>query len=43
MGIEITGMAPLLHNAAYSMRQLYLHDPHGYNICFQWPVGESTD
>lgn len=23
----------------YGMRQLYLHDPDGYNICFQWRVG----
>ena len=26
-------------NAPYGMKQLYLHDPDGYNICFQWPVG----
>jgi catechol 2,3-dioxygenase-like lactoylglutathione lyase family enzyme len=25
-------------NAPYGMRQLYLRDPDGYNICFQWPV-----
>lgn len=25
-------------NAPYAMRQLYLNDPDGYNICFQWPV-----
>ena len=25
-------------NAPYGMRQLYLHDPDGYNICFQWTV-----
>lgn len=25
-------------NAPYGMRQLYFHDPDGYNICFQWPV-----
>lgn len=25
-------------NAPYGMRQLYLNDPDGYNICFQWPV-----
>ena len=23
--------------APYGMKQLYLHDPDGYNICFQWP------
>ena len=22
--------------AHYGMKQLYLHDPDGYNICFQW-------
>ena len=25
-------------NAPYGMRQLYLSDPDGYNLCFQWPV-----
>jgi len=24
--------------APYGMKQLYLHDPDGYNLCFQWPV-----
>lgn len=24
--------------AAYGMRQLYVRDPDGYNLCFQWPV-----
>ena len=24
--------------APYGMRQLYLLDPDGYNLCFQWPV-----
>jgi glyoxylase I family protein len=24
--------------APYGMRQLYFHDPDGYNICFQCPV-----
>jgi len=24
--------------AHYGMKQLYLHDPDGYNLCFQWPV-----
>ena len=28
------------HNAPYGMRQLYLTDPDGYNLCFQWPVEE---
>jgi len=22
----------------YSMKQLYVTDPDGYNLCFQWPV-----
>lgn len=25
-------------DARYGMRQLYLRDPDGYNLCFQWPV-----
>ena len=25
-------------DAPYGMRQLYLKDPDGYVICFQWPV-----
>jgi catechol 2,3-dioxygenase-like lactoylglutathione lyase family enzyme len=24
--------------APYGMKQLYLRDPDGYGICFQWPV-----
>jgi glyoxylase I family protein len=24
--------------APYGMKQLYLHDPDGYSLCFQWPV-----
>jgi catechol 2,3-dioxygenase-like lactoylglutathione lyase family enzyme len=24
--------------APYGMRQLYLSDPDGYNLCFQWPA-----
>jgi glyoxylase I family protein len=23
--------------ASYGMKQLYLHDQDGYNICYQWP------
>lgn len=23
--------------APYGMKQLYLHDPDGFNVCFQWP------
>ena len=24
--------------AHYGVKQLYLHDPDGYNLCFQWPA-----
>lgn len=24
--------------APYGMKQLYLNDPDGYNLCFQWPA-----
>jgi len=24
--------------APYGMKQLYLSDPDGYNLCFQWPA-----
>ena len=24
--------------APYGMKQLYLHDPDGYALCFQWPA-----
>src|SRR5208282_3622366 len=26
--------------APYGMKQLYVHDPDGYNLCFQWPAAE---
>lgn len=28
--------------APYGMKQLYLTDPDGYSLCFQWPAGEET-
>jgi catechol 2,3-dioxygenase-like lactoylglutathione lyase family enzyme len=28
--------------APYGMKQLYAHDPDGYNLCFQWPATEET-
>lgn len=28
------------HNAPYGMRQLYLRDTDGFNLCFQWPVAK---
>jgi catechol 2,3-dioxygenase-like lactoylglutathione lyase family enzyme len=24
--------------ASYGMRQMYLHDPDGFSVCFQWPA-----
>jgi hypothetical protein len=24
--------------APYGMKQLYVRDPDGYNLCFQWPA-----
>jgi glyoxylase I family protein len=26
--------------APYGMRQLYVSDPDGYNLCFQWPASQ---
>lgn len=31
-GIDVTG--PTI--APYGMRQLYVHDPDGFSLCFQW-------
>ena len=28
--------------APYGMKQLYIRDPDGYNLCFQWPASEGT-
>lgn len=28
--------------APYGMKQLYLTDPDGYTLCFQWPVQKQT-
>ena len=28
--------------APYGMKQLYLTDPDGYSLCFQWPVEQVT-
>ena len=25
--------------APYGMKQLYVNDPDGYSLCFQWPIG----
>jgi glyoxylase I family protein len=30
--------APAPKIAPYGMKQLYVRDPDGYNLCFQWPV-----
>jgi glyoxylase I family protein len=29
--------------AHYGMKQLYLSDPDGYSLCFQWPASERSD
>jgi glyoxylase I family protein len=34
---KVAGIEPP-SNAPYGMRQLYLRDPDGFNLCFQWPV-----
>lgn len=34
---KVAGIGPPT-TAPYGMRQLYMRDPDGYNICFQWPV-----
>ena len=28
--------------ARYGMKQLYLNDPDGYGLCFQWPATQQT-
>lgn len=28
--------------APYGMKQLYFHDPDGFNLCLQWPVSQET-
>lgn len=28
--------------APYGMKQLYVTDPDGYVLCFQWPASEQT-
>ena len=28
--------------APYGMKQLSLHDPDGFGICYQWPVNEAS-
>ncbi len=30
-------------NAYYGMRQIYLTDPDGFGICFQWPVKTGSE
>jgi catechol 2,3-dioxygenase-like lactoylglutathione lyase family enzyme len=29
--------------APYGMKQLYVKDPDGYNLCFQWPANSTND
>jgi catechol 2,3-dioxygenase-like lactoylglutathione lyase family enzyme len=33
-GLEV--QAPVVRD--YGMKQVYVTDPDGYNICFQWPA-----
>jgi catechol 2,3-dioxygenase-like lactoylglutathione lyase family enzyme len=33
---------PQPHVAPYGMRQLYLKDPDGYELCFQWPADRES-
>jgi glyoxylase I family protein len=28
--------------APYGMKQLYVTDPDGFGLCFQWPVAQAT-
>ena len=37
----VTANAP--HVAHYGMKQVYLLDPDGYNLCFQWPAAEAAE
>jgi glyoxylase I family protein len=37
--LSAKGVAPQKPTIApYGMKQLYLRDPNGYGLCFQWPV-----
>jgi len=40
---ELTERGVLIDNppkvAPYGMKQMYLHDPDGYGLCFQWKAG----
>ncbi len=37
--LQAAGVAPNPPSIApYGMKQLYLTDPDGYNLCFQWPT-----
>ena len=45
--VFMTGLAPDFaaenvgfFTAPYGMRQLYVSDPDGYTLCFQWPASE---
>ena len=31
------------NTAPYGMKQLYVRDPDGYELCFQWPVEHSSE
>lgn len=34
--------APEPEIAYYGMKQVYVHDPDGYNLCFQWPTAREA-
>jgi glyoxylase I family protein len=36
-GKGVTVKAPMV--TGYGMKQIYLHDPDGYGLCFQWAAG----
>lgn len=38
LGKEIPVKKPVV--TGYGMKQLYLRDPDGYGLCFQWPAGD---
>lgn len=38
-GVNVT--APAV--APYGMKQVYLHDPDGYSICFQWAANQERE
>ena len=35
---DIQSLTTFRRRSGDFMKQLYLHDPDGYNLCFQWPA-----